>query len=65
MLNLSLVIIAGNSAARPLLIPAIAEEAQRRSFDEVYSDCEIVAGKLASEAGVIGAALLAKEAVTR
>lgn len=62
MLNLSLVVIAGNSAARPLLIPAIAEEAQRRSFAEAYSDCEIVAGKVGSDAGVIGAALLAQQA---
>ena len=62
MLNLSLVVVAGNSAARPLLIPAIADEARRRSFVEAYADCQIVAGKLDSEAGVIGAALLAQEA---
>ncbi len=63
MLNLSLVVIAGNSAARPLLIPAIADEAQRRSFAEAYSDCAIVAGQLGSEAGVLGAAVLAQQAV--
>ncbi|HEX4945734.1 MAG TPA: ROK family protein [Blastocatellia bacterium] len=63
VLNLSMVVIAGNSAARPLLIPAIAEEAERRSFSEAFADCQIVAGKLASEAGVIGAALLAQDAV--
>lgn len=62
VLNLSMVVIAGNSAARPLLIPAIAEEADRRSFPEAFADCQIVAGKLNSEAGVIGAALLAQEA---
>ncbi len=62
VLNLSMVVIAGNSAARPLLIPAIAEEAERRSFSEAFADCQIVAGKLNSEAGVIGAALLAQEA---
>ena len=62
MLNLSLVVVAGNVAARPLLLPAIADEAQRRSFDEAYSDCEIVAAQLASEAGVLGAAFLAQQA---
>ncbi len=62
LLNLSMVVIAGNSAARPLLIPAIAEEAARRSFSEAFADCQIVAGKLNSEAGVIGAAQLAQEA---
>jgi glucokinase len=61
VLNLSLVVIAGNTAARPLLIPAIADEAQRRSFAEAFADCQIVAGKLDSEAGVIGAALLAQQ----
>lgn len=65
MLNLSLVVIAGQVAARPLLVPAIAEEAARRSFDEAYSDCAIVAGQLGSEAGVIGAALLAQQAVQK
>jgi glucokinase len=62
MLNLSLVVVAGNPAARPLLVPAIAEEAARRSFAEVYSDCAIVPAKLAAEAGVIGAAFLAQTA---
>ncbi len=62
VLNLSMVVIAGNSAARPLLIPAIVEEAKRRSFPETFADCQIVAGQLSSEAGVIGAALLAQEA---
>lgn len=62
MLNLSLVVIAGHTAARPLLVPAIAEEAARRSFAEAYSDCAIVAGQIGSEAGVIGAALLAQQA---
>jgi glucokinase-like ROK family protein len=62
VLNLSMVVIAGNSAARPLLIPAIVEEAKRRSFPETFADCQIVAGQLNSEAGVIGAALLAQEA---
>jgi len=62
VLNLSMVVIAGNSAARPLLVSAIRDEAQRRSFPEAFADCQIVAAQLSSEAGVIGAALLAQEA---
>lgn len=65
VLNLSLVVVAGNSSARPLLVPAIAEEAQRRAFPEVFADCQIVAGQLNSEAGVIGAAILAQEAAAK
>ncbi len=61
VLNLSMVVIAGNTAARPFLVKAIAEEARTRSFTEAFADCEIVQGKLASEAGVIGAAILAQE----
>ena len=65
VLNLSMVVIAGNSAARPLLVPAIAEEAKSRSFADSFDDCQIVAGKLASDAGVIGAALLVHQAAAR
>lgn len=62
VLNLSLVVVGGTPAARPLLVPAIAEESRRRAFDEAMADCEIVAARLGEEAGVIGAALLAAEA---
>ncbi|MBS1811890.1 MAG: ROK family protein [Acidobacteria bacterium] len=62
MLNLSMVVVAGNTAARSLLLPAIADEAKRRSFAEAYSDCEFIAAQLASEAGVIGAGILAQQA---
>ena len=61
VLNLSMVVIAGNSAARPLLVPAITSEAKRRSFPDSFDDCQIVAGKLASDAGVIGAALMVQK----
>jgi glucokinase len=62
ILNLSMVVIGGNSAARPLLVPAIANEAKRRSFQDSFDDCKIISGKLASDAGVIGAGLLAHAA---
>lgn len=64
LLNLSMVVISGNSAARQLLVPAIREEAQIRSFPEAFADCEIVAGKLGSEAGVIGAAMIARDTIS-
>jgi glucokinase len=61
VLNLSLVAVGGTAAARPLLVPAIAEEARRRAFDVAMADCEIAPAALGEEAGVIGAALLAGE----
>jgi len=60
-LNLSLVAVGGSPAARPFLVPAIAEEARRRAFADAFADCRIVAAELGGEAGVIGAALLAGE----
>jgi glucokinase len=62
LLNLSLVAIGGIPAARPFLVPAIAEEARRRAFAAAFEDCQIVAAELGEEAGVVGAALLAGEA---
>ncbi len=62
LLNLSMVVIGGMPAARPMLVPAIAEEVNRRAFDAVCADCQIVAGELGEEAGMIGAALLAGRA---
>lgn len=59
VLNLSMVVIGGMPAARPLLVPAIIEEAQRRAFAAAFEDCQVVAGELGEEAGTIGAALLA------
>ncbi|HYE75714.1 MAG TPA: ROK family protein, partial [Blastocatellia bacterium] len=61
VLNLSMVVIGGTVAARPLLVPAITEEARRRAFDVSMAECEIVAAELGEEAGVIGAALLAAQ----
>jgi glucokinase len=64
LLNLSMVVIGGAPAARPFLVPAITEEASRRAFAAAFEDCQIVAGELGEEAGVIGAALLASKAVS-
>jgi glucokinase len=59
LLNLSMVAVGGAPAARPFLVPAISDETRKRAFAPVYQDCRIVAAELKSEAGVIGAALLA------
>jgi glucokinase len=64
-LNLSMVAVGGAPAARPFLVPAIAEEARRRAFAAAFADCQIVAAELGGEAGVIGAALLAGETASR
>jgi glucokinase len=59
LLNLSMVAVGGAPAARPFLVPAISDETRKRAFAPVYQDCRIVPAALGSEAGVIGAALLA------
>lgn len=63
LLNLSMVAIGGMPAARRFLVPAIADETRRRAFAAAFEDCRIVAAELDGEAGVIGAALLAKKAL--
>lgn len=65
VLNLSMVVIGGAPGARQFLIPGIIEEARRRAFAPAFADCQIVAGQLGEEAGVIGAALLAGKAIMR
>ncbi len=63
LLNLSMVAIGGAPSARPFLVPAIIEETRRRAFAPVFRDCRIVAAELGSEAGVVGAALLAAKQI--
>lgn len=60
LLNLSMVVVGGAPGARPFLVPAIVDETRRRAFTAAFEDCRIVAAELDGEAGVIGAALLAK-----
>ncbi len=63
-LNLEMIVIGGGvaNAGRWLLDPAI-EEARRRSYAETFNACRIVPAKLGSDAGVIGAALYARDVV--
>ena len=65
-LNLEMIVIGGGvaNAGRWLLEPAI-EEAHRRSYAETSNACRIVPTKLGSDAGVIGAALYARDVVRR
>jgi glucokinase len=60
LLNLGLVVVGGAPAGRQFLVPAITEEARQRASEEAFNDCRIVAAELGPEAGVIGAALLAR-----
>ena len=61
-LNLEMIVIGGGvaNAGRWLLGPAV-EEARRRSYAETFNACRIVPAKLGSDAGVIGAALFARD----
>jgi glucokinase len=60
LLNLEMIVVGGAPAGRQFLVPAIAQEARQRASEEAFSDCQIVAAELGAEAGVIGAALLAR-----
>lgn len=59
LLNLSLITVGGAPAGRNFLVPAIAEEVERRVSPMAFADCRILAAEIGAEAGVIGAALLA------
>ena len=65
-LNLEMIVLGGGvaNAGRWLFDPAI-EEARRRSYAETFNACRIVPAKLGSDAGVIGAALYARDVVRR
>lgn len=63
-LNLEMIVIGGGvaNAGRWLLEPAI-EEARRCSYPEAFTGCQIVPAKLGSDAGIIGAALFARDVI--
>jgi glucokinase len=60
LLNLEMIVVGGAPAGRQFLVPAIVAEARQRASEEAFRDCQIVAAELGAEAGVIGAALLAR-----
>jgi glucokinase len=62
LMNLETIVIGGGvMAAGDLLMDATVENAQRHSFPDSYADCRIVQSKLWPDAGVIGAAMLARD----
>lgn len=65
LLNVEKVVLGGPvMAAGELLLTGIREEAAMRSFAPLMAGCKIVVGNLGGDAGVIGAGLMAREAIT-
>lgn len=65
LLNLDMIVIGGGvmASGEMLLQPAI-DEARRRAFAPSFQDCRIVQSKLWPDAGLIGAAMLARDRVS-
>lgn len=62
VLNIEAVVIGGGvMSAGELLLKPIIEETRRRAFAPSYACCNIVAGALKEDAGIIGAAMLARD----
>jgi glucokinase len=64
-LNLELIVLGGGvMAAGDMLLTPLIEAARRNSIPACFQDCRIVQSKLWPEAGVIGAAMLARDHLT-
>ncbi len=62
LLNLEMIVISGGvMASGDMLIRAAREVAARESFAASYADCRIVQSKLWPDAGMVGAAMLARD----
>src|SRR5262249_27689881 len=62
LLNLEMIVIGGGvMAAGNLLMDSAGEIAKRHAFPSPYDDCRIVQSKLWPDAGMIGAAMLARD----
>jgi glucokinase len=62
LLNLQMIIIGGGvMAAGRLLLDATLDSAQRHAFPAPYADCQIVQSTLWPDAGMIGAAMIARD----
>jgi len=62
MLNLQLIVLGGGvMAAGDLLMRPMLETVRRRSFPACFADCRIVQSKSWEDAGIIGAAMLARD----
>lgn len=63
LLNLEMIILGGGVlAAGGLLMDSTIESAKHHAFPSSYADCRIVQSKLWPDAGLIGAAMLARDA---
>jgi glucokinase len=61
LLNVERVVLGGGvSNAGPILVDRVREQVRRRSFPDVFADAEIRVAELGSDAGVLGAATLAR-----
>lgn len=62
LLNVELVVLGGGvMAAGEQILGSIREETRRRTISPAYDCCEIVAAELGQDAGIIGAAMLARD----
>ncbi|HEY7547829.1 MAG TPA: ROK family protein [Blastocatellia bacterium] len=64
LLNIEIVVLGGGvMSAGALILDPIREETQKRTMSPSFDCCRIVAASLEREAGMIGAALLARDAL--
>ena len=62
LLNLEMIVIGGGvMAAGDLLLNSVRDSAQSHAFPSPYADCRIVQSQLWPNAGIIGAAMLARD----
>jgi glucokinase len=64
LLNVEKVVMGGPvMGAGEFLLKAIREEAEHHSFGPLFADCSVVAAKMGADAGVIGSAMMARDAI--
>src|SRR5262249_26505615 len=63
LLNVEMVVMGGGvMTSGEVLIEPIREEPRNRTISPAFNACRIVAGELGQDAGIIGAAMLARDA---
>lgn len=64
LLNVEIVVLGGGvMSAGELILNPIREETERRTIAPAFKCCQIVAAELEQDAGIVGAALLARDAL--
>lgn len=62
LLNVEIVVLGGGvMSAGELILDPIREETRRRTIAPAYSCCRVIAAELEQDAGIVGAALLARD----